>query len=95
MRARQPPHEGCFRQSGPFRAFNNVRIHLGVPLPRANHRGKRPRDEPRHLAGRVTIPAYGRVKVSVAFRDFRGRPVCHCHILYHEDLGMMGAIEVL
>lgn len=28
--ARQPSHEGCFTQSGPFKAFNNVHLHLGV-----------------------------------------------------------------
>ncbi|AOY71657.1 multicopper oxidase family protein [Arthrobacter sp. TES] len=42
----------------------------------------------------VNVPANGRVKVRVAFRDFRGRSVYHCHILDHEDLGMMGSIEV-
>ncbi|CCQ46097.1 multicopper oxidase family protein [Pseudarthrobacter siccitolerans] len=42
----------------------------------------------------VNVPAFGFVKVRVAFRDFRGRSVYHCHILDHEDLGMMGAIEV-
>lgn len=42
----------------------------------------------------VNVPAQGRVKVRVAFRDFAGRSVYHCHILDHEDLGMMGVIEV-
>lgn len=42
----------------------------------------------------VNVPANGRVKVRVAFKDFRGRSVYHCHILDHEDLGMMGTIEV-
>lgn len=42
----------------------------------------------------VNVPANGRVKVRVAFKDFRGRSVYHCHILDHEDLGMMGVIEV-
>lgn len=42
----------------------------------------------------INVPAQGRVKVRVAFRDFSGRSVYHCHILDHEDLGMMGAIEV-
>ena len=42
----------------------------------------------------VNVPANGRVKVRVAFTDFRGRSAYHCHILDHEDLGMMGAIEV-
>lgn len=42
----------------------------------------------------VNVPANGRTKVRVAFKDFRGRSVYHCHILDHEDLGMMGVIEV-
>lgn len=42
----------------------------------------------------VNVPANGRVKVRVAFNDFHGRSVYHCHILDHEDLGMMGVIEV-
>ncbi|MDZ4092717.1 MAG: multicopper oxidase family protein [Arthrobacter sp.] len=42
----------------------------------------------------VNVPANGRVTVRIAFRDFSGRSVYHCHILDHEDLGMMGVIEV-
>ena len=42
----------------------------------------------------INVPAQGRVKVRVAFRDFVGRSVYHCHILDHEDLGMMGVVEV-
>ncbi|KUG57253.1 multicopper oxidase family protein [Nesterenkonia jeotgali] len=42
----------------------------------------------------VNIPAFGEVTVRVAFEDFGGRTVYHCHILDHEDLGMMGTIEV-
>jgi FtsP/CotA-like multicopper oxidase with cupredoxin domain len=42
----------------------------------------------------VNVPANGQVKVRVAFKDFRGRSAYHCHILDHEDLGMMGTIEV-
>ncbi|HSO15256.1 MAG TPA: multicopper oxidase family protein [Arthrobacter sp.] len=42
----------------------------------------------------VNVRANGRVTVRIAFRDFSGRSVYHCHILDHEDLGMMGVIEV-
>ena len=42
----------------------------------------------------VNVPANGRSTVRIAFRDFSGRSVYHCHILDHEDLGMMGVIEV-
>jgi FtsP/CotA-like multicopper oxidase with cupredoxin domain len=41
----------------------------------------------------VNIPAFGEVTVRVAFDDFGGRTVYHCHILDHEDLGMMGTLE--
>ncbi|MHA7277645.1 multicopper oxidase family protein [Arthrobacter sp. Hz1] len=41
----------------------------------------------------VNIPARSQVKVLVAFDDFQGRTVYHCHILDHEDLGMMGTVE--
>ena len=43
----------------------------------------------------VNIPAFGGgVTVRVAFDDFGGRPVFRCHTLDHEDLGMMGTLEV-
>ncbi|MFN0104026.1 MAG: multicopper oxidase family protein [Bryobacteraceae bacterium] len=31
----------------------------------------------------------------VRFEDFAGKAVYHCHILDHEDLGMMGVIEMI
>ncbi|MEX5299950.1 multicopper oxidase family protein [Kocuria sp. CPCC 205292] len=40
----------------------------------------------------VNVPAFGEVTVRVAFDDFGGRTVYHCHILDHEDLGMMGTV---
>lgn len=42
----------------------------------------------------VNVPADGEVTVRIAFRDYTGRSVYHCHILDHEDLGMMGILEV-
>ena len=41
----------------------------------------------------VNVPASGRVKVLIAFDNFAGRTVYHCHILDHEDQGMMATIE--
>jgi len=32
--------------------------------------------------------------VRIPFEDITGRTVYYCHILDHEDLGMMGVIEV-
>ncbi|TFD44681.1 multicopper oxidase family protein [Cryobacterium sp. TMT1-2-1] len=42
----------------------------------------------------VNVPARGQIRVRIAFDDFAGRSVYHCHILDHEDNGMMGVIEV-
>lgn len=41
----------------------------------------------------INVPARNRVTVRVAFDDYPGRTVYHCHILDHEDNGMMGVIE--
>ena len=41
----------------------------------------------------VIVPAYGQVTVRIRFADFDGRAVYHCHILDHEDHGMMGIIQ--
>ena len=42
----------------------------------------------------VLVPGGGRVRVRTAFQDFTGKLVYHCHILDHEDLGMMGVLEI-
>lgn len=41
----------------------------------------------------VDVPAGRSVVVRIVFDRFPGRTVYHCHILDHEDLGMMGVIE--
>jgi FtsP/CotA-like multicopper oxidase with cupredoxin domain len=42
----------------------------------------------------VNVAAHSNVRVRILFDDFAGRSVYHCHILDHEDQGMMGVIEV-
>lgn len=42
----------------------------------------------------VDVPAGGQVVVRIPFEGHTGRTVYHCHILDHEDLGMMGVIDV-
>jgi FtsP/CotA-like multicopper oxidase with cupredoxin domain len=42
----------------------------------------------------VNVPAHSNVRVRILFDDFAGRSVYHCHILDHEDQGMMGVIDV-
>ena len=48
------------------------------------------------LTDTVNIPIHGEVKVRIAFTDptIIGRFMFHCHILEHEDKGMMAQIEV-
>ena len=48
------------------------------------------------LVDTVNIPIHGEVKVRIAFTDptIVGRFMFHCHILEHEDKGMMAQIEV-
>ncbi len=41
----------------------------------------------------VNVPAHGWTKVLVDFARHPGRSVYHCHILDHEDAGMMGVVE--
>ncbi|MEQ9668302.1 multicopper oxidase family protein [Coleofasciculus sp. G2-EDA-02] len=43
----------------------------------------------------VLVPVGGTVRMRVRFADFPGKTVYHCHILDHEDLGMMGTIEMV
>lgn len=42
----------------------------------------------------VNVRPGDRVRLAVPLRDFSGRTVYHCHIVEHEDLGMMGVLEV-
>ncbi|MGB3955787.1 MAG: multicopper oxidase family protein [Brooklawnia sp.] len=41
----------------------------------------------------VNVPAQGQVRVLVDFARHPGRSVYHCHILDHEDAGMMASVE--
>lgn len=42
----------------------------------------------------VNVPGGGEVTIRIPFVGQTGRSVYHCHILDHEDLGMMGVIDV-
>ncbi|MDP2999078.1 MAG: multicopper oxidase family protein [Bryobacterales bacterium] len=43
----------------------------------------------------VLVRAGSRVRVRTRFQDFTGKAMYHCHILDHEDLGMMGVVEIV
>ncbi len=42
----------------------------------------------------VNVPKHERVRIIVRFHDYPGKWMYHCHILDHEDEGMMGILEV-
>ena len=42
----------------------------------------------------VQVASNETVKIRIPFRDFVGKMVYHCHVLDHEDLGMMGLVEI-
>jgi suppressor of ftsI len=50
--------------------------------------------EARGLQDIVPLPVGGVVRVRMRFRNFLGAYVYHCHILGHEDGGMMGIVDV-
>jgi FtsP/CotA-like multicopper oxidase with cupredoxin domain len=41
------------------------------------------------------LPPNGSITMRSRFLDFTGKYVYHCHILFHEDMGMMGIVEVV
>ena len=43
----------------------------------------------------VNLPRLGSVTIRTRFLDFPGKFVYHCHILMHEDGGMMAVVEVV
>jgi suppressor of ftsI len=43
----------------------------------------------------VILPANGEVVIRTPFMDYPGKFVFHCHILFHEDHGMMAVVEVV
>jgi FtsP/CotA-like multicopper oxidase with cupredoxin domain len=42
----------------------------------------------------VVVSPGERVRCRLQFQDFSGKTVYHCHIFDHEDLGMMGILEI-
>jgi suppressor of ftsI len=49
----------------------------------------------RGLQDTVSLPVGAKVVILNPFEDFTGKYVFHCHILAHEDLGMMAVVDVL
>lgn len=41
------------------------------------------------------LPPLGSITIRHRFLDYTGKYVYHCHLLFHEDHGMMGVVEVI
>jgi len=50
---------------------------------------------PRSTADTVNVPWNSYVRFRTHFADFVGRSVYHCHLLFHEDHGMMGIFDIV
>ena len=48
----------------------------------------------KHWQDTIVVPASGTATVRIRFTEFDGRFVMHCHILPHEDLGMMLNVNI-
>ena len=42
----------------------------------------------------VVVPGHGRKRVRTRFLNYPGKSFYHCHILDHEDLGMMAVVGI-
>ncbi|MEU9443631.1 multicopper oxidase family protein [Streptomyces sp. NPDC048304] len=42
----------------------------------------------------ASVPAKGRFVIRMRFKDYTGKTVLHCHILNHEDRGMMAVLDI-
>ncbi|MDA0867160.1 MAG: multicopper oxidase family protein, partial [Cyanobacteria bacterium] len=42
----------------------------------------------------VSLSPGERVRIRIPFRDYPGKTVYHCHVLDHEDRGMMGVLDI-
>ncbi|MCX4793294.1 MULTISPECIES: multicopper oxidase domain-containing protein [unclassified Streptomyces] len=47
------------------------------------------------LQDTASVPAKGQLVVRIHFRNYTGKTVHHCHILIHEDAGMMAVLEIV
>jgi FtsP/CotA-like multicopper oxidase with cupredoxin domain len=68
-------------------------FHLHVNPFQVISRDGRPESQ-RRWKDTVLVRAGEEVRLRVSFRDFPGRTVYHCHNLDHEDLGMMGVLQI-
>ena len=70
-------------------------FHIHINPYQVTHINGQPFDTPSYEDTTIVPPSGGSITFRTRFRDFSGTFVyhCHCHILDHEDGGMMGVIQ--
>ncbi|MER5528401.1 multicopper oxidase domain-containing protein [Streptomyces sp. NPDC002677] len=43
----------------------------------------------------IDVPVRGKAVIRIQYTDFTGKTVLHCHILNHEDMGMMAVLDIV
>jgi FtsP/CotA-like multicopper oxidase with cupredoxin domain len=66
-----------------------------VPLPFSNENPTPPNPPNPQPAPFVPGAGQGSITFRMRFRHFTGRYVMHCHMLVHEDMGMMQGVTVV
>lgn len=67
----------------------------GIQFQIVSRNGKQPPENERGWKDTFLIQPNEIVKIITTFKDFKGQYMFHCHNLEHEDLGMMGLIEII
>ncbi len=57
--------------------------------------GRRPVLHKKERKNTVLIPPGERVRIIAKFEDYTGKYIHHCHLLEHEDNGMIGQFEIV
>ena len=88
---------GTINEAHPFHLHVNdiVIVESGDWDPATNEISNVRKVDPRSAIDTFNVPWNSYVKFRTNFSDFTGRTVYHCHILFHEDHGMMGVVDIL
>jgi uncharacterized protein (TIGR00369 family) len=73
--------------------WHNFHIHVD-PYQVVARNGRPVTGQP-EWADSLAMPPYSRITIRQRFADFTGRFVFHCHVLVHEDKGMMAEVRVV
>ena len=95
MAPRRCQHQG--RRDGDLGDREHRRNGPPVPSARLSIPGARPRRRARAVPrwkDMLNIPKHSTARIIVRYDDYPGKWMFHCHILDHEDHGMMGVLEV-